>query len=232
MPLVLHAQGLRLRDLQPVRCACPILLTLFLMNAHTGHTTRWAFFIATHTSRSTASSGPARGQEKLPAPVSFGRPKAQADATVGHWRPCANRTSTMSKLNWLIKLIFVLCVTACAPFAGAKEVQCAFHHPGGAREQIRLAFDGAGHIQAFWWWMAMPDNKNYCTLPADTFHDSGDGRYVGREGCEIMVWKQGTRLTMALSPATAGCRSYCTSSRAYDRMLPIAVQVNGGGCSD
>lgn len=146
------------------------------------------------------------------------------------------RMQNLSKRISINTRTAILCVAALfgATSTGvhAKEIGCTQTHSGGNKEQIRVNFNRDGQIQGFLWWYASPDRNTFCTIGADSFLSDTKGNYQGRSGCELMVWQQGRRMTFALSPQTPGCASYCSSQQALERLLPIAMRKDGGGCSD
>lgn len=130
------------------------------------------------------------------------------------------------------RLLFLLVAVAACTAASAQGVlRCNMNHPGGDREQSVMSLSPAGEVGGFTWLLTTKRGAS-CDIRADSFRVVKNDLLEGRNGCQMMLWRQGTKLTLALSPATPSCQSYCTSRDAYESLLPVSFDVRGTGCSN
>lgn len=124
--------------------------------------------------------------------------------------------------------IFFLAMATAACSAQANTIlQCNMNHPGST-ERGRVAIDGYGRVTGFTWTLERKSG-GFCSIQGETFRVVNDELFQGAQGCQLMTWTQGRRLTLALSPATPSCRAYCSTQQAYESLLPIVF--DGVGCS-
>ena len=109
-------------------------------------------------------------------------------------------------------------------------LRCNMDHPGGDKEQVVMSLSPSGQITGFTW-LYTRRNGGSCDIRADTFQVARHDLMIGRNGCQLMAWRQGTAVTLALSPATPQCHSYCTSQRGYEALLPVSFDTRGTGCA-
>ena len=128
--------------------------------------------------------------------------------------------------------VWLAVILLMGPATGAVLAQgvlsCQMTHPGGVQEGASVSLGPAGEITGFSW-VLDKKGRGQCNIQASTFRVVRHDRFVGKGGCELMAWQQGTRLTLALSPATPECRSYCSSQQAYESLLPMSFEGNGCG---
>jgi len=123
-----------------------------------------------------------------------------------------------------------LCLFLFAGFAGAQGIlRCNMDHPGGDKEQSVMSVSTAGEITGFTWLYKRKCGGS-CDIQANTFQVVRPDLMVGRNGCQLMAWRQGNNITLALSPATPQCQSYCTNQSAYESLLPVNFDASGRGC--
>lgn len=128
----------------------------------------------------------------------------------------------------IVSLVFVFVVSTVACTAQADAVfQCNMNHPGST-ERGRVSIDANWQVTGFTWTLDKKA-KGFCNILAETFHGVNSELFLGVQGCQLMTWRQGRRLTLALSPATPACRAYCSTQQAYESLLPIVF--DGVGCS-
>lgn len=115
--------------------------------------------------------------------------------------------------------------------AGAQGIlRCDMNHPGGSREQSVMSLSGTGELAGFTWMLKTRKGAS-CDIRADSFRVVRSDLLEGRNGCQMMLWRQGAKFTLALSPSTPGCQSYCTSRAAYESLLPVSFDIRGAGCA-
>lgn len=107
-------------------------------------------------------------------------------------------------------------------------LQCQMNHPGGVQEGASVSIGPTGEITGFSW-VLDKKGRGQCNIQASTFQAVRHDRFVGHGGCELMAWVQSGRLTLALSPSTPSCRSYCSTQQAYESLLPMTFEGNGCG---
>ncbi len=139
--------------------------------------------------------------------------------------------------NWnmkntvLIKILcaFLMCIGAFGSVSAQEILRCNMNHPGGDREQGVMSISSAGAITGFTWLYARKAGGS-CDIQANTFQVVRADLMVGRNGCHLMTWRQGSNITLAFSPATPQCQSYCTKKGAYEALLPVSFDQNSRGC--
>jgi hypothetical protein len=130
-----------------------------------------------------------------------------------------------------MKALIATVLALAAGHAGAQQVlRCNMNHPGGDREVSSISVTYSGQITGFSWDLSTK-RKGSCSIQAATFNVLGEDRFIGKNGCQLMTWRQGSKLTLAFSPSTPSCNAYCTSQNAFDTLLPMAFDTNGRGCA-
>jgi len=109
-------------------------------------------------------------------------------------------------------------------------LRCNMDHPGGSKEQGVMSLSAAGEMIGFTWLFKTRTGAS-CDIRADSFRVLHNELLEGRNGCQMMLWRQGSRITLALSPATPTCQSYCSSRDAYEALLPVSFDARGAGCA-
>ena len=127
-------------------------------------------------------------------------------------------------VSWALAV--VMSMSACMAHAN-RILQCNMNHPSSV-ERSRVAIDAYGRVTGFAWTLDKK-SRGFCNIQGETFLVINDELYEGAQGCQIMTWRQGGRLTLALSPATPSCRAYCSTQQAYESLLPLVF--DGVGCS-
>jgi len=93
---------------------------------------------------------------------------------------------------------------------------------------IRMLQERGRRVTGFAWTLEKKSG-GFCNIQGETFQVVNAELFQGAQGCQLMTWTQGRRLTLALSPATPSCRAYCSTQQAYESLLPIVF--DGVGCS-
>lgn len=116
------------------------------------------------------------------------------------------------------------------PVVAQDILRCNMSHPGGSREQSVMSLMADGSLGGFTWLLRTRQGAT-CDIRADSFRVVGRELMEGRAGCQMMVWRQGRKITLALSPATPSCQAYCTTRDAYESLLPVSFDAGGSGCA-
>jgi hypothetical protein len=107
--------------------------------------------------------------------------------------------------------------------------RCNFDREGW-KEQGSVSLAPDGRVTGFSW-LFKHRTLGFCSIQAATFNVIGEGVYQGTGGCKVMSWRQGARLTLAVSPENDACQAYCSTRSAYEQLLPIVFSGDGRGCS-
>jgi hypothetical protein len=108
------------------------------------------------------------------------------------------------------------------------KADCSFRDPTGYRGAIKLDVKEA-RVNRFEANVDVPkhgacrfdltDFRQTATMPNPVLRDSGSG-------CEVRMWEQGNRVTVAFSR----CQSKCAAHGAWERLWPILVYAPSGRC--
>lgn len=95
-----------------------------------------------------------------------------------------------------------------------------------------VSLSAVGTITGFTW-IYKRRGGGLCDIQASTFRVVAPEQVMeGKNGCQLLTWRQGGSITLALSPSTPQCQSYCTSRGAYDALLPVIIDGAGRGCRE
>lgn len=108
------------------------------------------------------------------------------------------------------------------------KADCAFKDPTGYRGAMKLDVKEA-RVSRFEANVDVPqhgacrfdlaDFRQTATMPNPVLRDAGSG-------CEVRMWEQGNRVTVAFSR----CQNKCAAYGAWERLWPILVDARSGGC--
>ena len=118
---------------------------------------------------------------------------------------------------------------ACTSASAQGILRCEMNHTTGDKEQSVMSVSAAGEITGFTW-LYKRKRGGSCDIQANTLQVVRPDLMVGKNGCQMMTWRQGNNITLALSPATPQCQSYCTNLSAYESLLPVNFDASGRGC--
>jgi hypothetical protein len=108
------------------------------------------------------------------------------------------------------------------------KADCAFRDPTGYRGAMKLHVAQA-KVQRFVASVDIPPHGS-CHFDLKDFRqtDQMPNPVLKAEhsGCEVHVWEQGGRVTVAF----ARCRDMCTSLAAFERLWPILAYASNGSC--
>lgn len=108
------------------------------------------------------------------------------------------------------------------------KADCSFKDPTGYRGIMRLQVADA-QVRQFEATVTIPDHGS-CSFALREFQQTAQmPNPVLRHrsnGCEVRVWEQGRRVTVAF----VRCRDMCSSHGAFERLWPILADAGNGGC--
>jgi hypothetical protein len=108
------------------------------------------------------------------------------------------------------------------------KADCAFHDPSGYRGAMKLHVAQA-KVQRFMASVDIPPHGS-CHFDLKDFRQTDQMPNpvlkAERSGCEVHLWEQGSRVTVAF----ARCRDMCTSLAAFERLWPILANAGTGSC--
>jgi hypothetical protein len=108
------------------------------------------------------------------------------------------------------------------------KADCAFHDPSGYRGAMKLHVAQA-KVQRFVASVDIPPHGS-CRFDLKDFRQTDQMPNpvlrAERSGCEVHLWEQGSRVTVAF----ARCRDMCTSLAAFERLWPILANAGNGSC--
>lgn len=108
------------------------------------------------------------------------------------------------------------------------KADCSFKDPTGYRGAMTLQVAQA-KVQHFEATVTVPEHGS-CRFALGEFRQTEEMpnpvlKHV-RNGCEVRMWEQGRRVTVAFSR----CRSMCSSTGAFERLWPILADSGNGSC--
>jgi len=108
------------------------------------------------------------------------------------------------------------------------KADCSFRDPTGYRGAMKLDVKEA-RVNRFEASVDVPkhgscrfnlaDFRQTATMPNPVLRDTGSG-------CEVRMWEQGKRVTVAFS----SCQAKCAANGAWERLWPILVDAPSGRC--
>jgi hypothetical protein len=108
------------------------------------------------------------------------------------------------------------------------KADCAFRDPTGYRGAMRLQVADA-QVRQFEATVTVPAHGS-CSFALREFQQIAQMPNPvlkhRTNGCEVRVWEQGQRVTVAF----VRCRDNCTSRGAFERLWPILTDVGNGSC--
>lgn len=119
--------------------------------------------------------------------------------------------------------------TATAPAtsqADSSVHRCASTHPE-YRESAAIALRD-GMLTGFDWITNGPGGS--CRFTGRGFTHLQPDLIVHANGCRVHLWSQDSHHTVALDPSTPQCRSFCTTARAFEALLPLTFSGKSGMC--
>ncbi len=108
------------------------------------------------------------------------------------------------------------------------KADCSFKDPTGYRGTMKLDVKEAkvGRFEAS---LDIPPYGS-CRFDLKDFRQTEEMPNpllkAGAGGCEVRMWEQGRRVTVAFSR----CRDMCTSTAAFERLWPILADSGNGSC--
>ncbi|HEX6828100.1 MAG TPA: hypothetical protein VF104_03875, partial [Burkholderiales bacterium] len=108
------------------------------------------------------------------------------------------------------------------------KADCAFRDPTGYRGTMKLQVAEA-KVQRFEAAVEIPPHGS-CSFALEEFTQTAEMPNPvlrhRRNDCEVRVWEQGRRVTVAFSH----CRDMCSSYAAFERLWPILADSGNGSC--
>ena len=108
------------------------------------------------------------------------------------------------------------------------KADCSFTDPTGYRGTLKLQVADA-QVRQFEATVNVPDHGN-CSFALRDFSQTAQmPNPVLRHrtnGCEVRLWEQGQRVTVAF----LRCRDNCSSRGAFERLWPILANAGNGSC--
>ena len=108
------------------------------------------------------------------------------------------------------------------------KADCSFKDPTGYRGAMKLQVAQA-KVRHFEATVTVPEHGS-CRFALGEFRQTEEMpnpvlKHV-RNGCEVRMWEQGRRVTVAFSR----CRDMCSSTGAFERLWPILADSGNGSC--
>jgi hypothetical protein len=108
------------------------------------------------------------------------------------------------------------------------KADCAFHDPTGYQGAMKLQVAEA-RVQRFEASIQIPPHGS-CRFDLKDFRQTDQMPNpvlkAQGSGCEVHLWEQGSRVTVAF----ARCRDMCTTLAAFERLWPILAYAANGSC--